>query len=362
MFTIKPFQSIVNSMIRVALTSQTKISDFSVGSVARTIMEAPAVEIEALYLQMLLGLQDAIPVAVYQAFGFEIIRALPSSGIVTLHFGAALEVDFAIPHATAMDSGGLIFYTTEDVIAPAGATQVVVTVYAAIPGVGGNIGADTIASTALSLPVETTFSHPAFTSGRDAETELQQKTRFIEFIGSISRGTVDSLRYAASTATVLDGSGSVQEFVTKVGLSEVPGYVSVHLYGSAGIPSASLLAAANMIIDGYVDEGGNKIEGYRAAGVEVEVLAMSERAMDVGMVVATKPGVLQTTDLSDQISTAVANRIMAVNPGEYLNAGALTSAVASIPGVLSCFLSGNTNILCGQFEVMRPGVITVLWL
>lgn len=49
-FQIKDFASIVASQINHARAVSDKITDFQPGSVARTIMEAPAVEIEELYL------------------------------------------------------------------------------------------------------------------------------------------------------------------------------------------------------------------------------------------------------------------------------------------------------------------------
>lgn len=366
MFQAKTFRAIVTSMINTARASQSKITDFSVGAVARTMMESPAVEIEELYLQMLLGLQDAIPVAIYQAFNFPVISALPASGVVTVHFSPALDVAMDFPVGTVLTASakGLTFYTTASVTAAAGAESVALTVVAAVPGAGGNLGINEISEVGsqLSIPPDTTFTHAAFTSGLDAERDLEQKTRFASFISSISRSTVESLHYGASTATVLDGGGAVQEYVTKVGIDESAGYVNVYLHGSAGIPSATLLANAQALIDGYTDSNGQKIDGYRSAGVEVLVLAMSERNVSIGATVGTIHGALQTAALRSAIVTAIERVILAVGSGSYLYADALVSSVLSIPGVLSCYLTNDTNILCGQFEVILPGTITVTWL
>ena len=51
-FQIKSFNDIVLSQINHARSVTEKITDFAPGSVARTLMEAPAVEVEELYLQM----------------------------------------------------------------------------------------------------------------------------------------------------------------------------------------------------------------------------------------------------------------------------------------------------------------------
>ena len=64
-FQIKDFLSIVASMVNYMRGATSKITDYNVGSVARTMVEAPAIEIDQLYQQMLFGLRDAIPTATY---------------------------------------------------------------------------------------------------------------------------------------------------------------------------------------------------------------------------------------------------------------------------------------------------------
>ena len=61
-FQIKNFASIVASMINRMSATQNKVTDFNVGAVGRTLIEAPAIEIDQLYQQMFNGLKEAIPV------------------------------------------------------------------------------------------------------------------------------------------------------------------------------------------------------------------------------------------------------------------------------------------------------------
>lgn len=365
MFQVKDFRSIVAAMLNVARASQSKITDFSVGSVARTLMEAPAVEMEELYLQMLLGLQDAIPVAIYQAFDFPELAAAPASGLVTIEFADPLDAAITLPAATVFEApdAGLTFYSTAAVTAAEGATQVLVTVRAGVPGVVGNVDADAITQTGAALPDGYTLSNPAFTSGVDAESDVARKTRFVQFVASLARATEQSIRSAAASATVTDGGGSVQEYVTRVGIDEQVGHVAVYLYGSAGAPSAELIANAQKIIDGYIDpETGNAVSGYRAAGVEVAVSAMSTRAVSLSVSVATLPGVQQGSTLSAAVVAAIEAAIADVEPGGLLRADAVVGAALSVDGVLACYLGNDSNEVCGPFEVLTPGSITVTWL
>ncbi len=57
MFQVKDFRSIVASMVNHVRATTTKITDFRVGGVARTLLEAPAIEIDELYQQMFNGLR-----------------------------------------------------------------------------------------------------------------------------------------------------------------------------------------------------------------------------------------------------------------------------------------------------------------
>lgn len=365
MFQIKNFRSIVASMINVAKTSQRKLTDFSVGSVARTLMESPAIEIEELYLQMLLGLQDAIPVAIYQAFDFPVVGALPAAGLLTIHFPQAVSQSFTIPSGTVFRSSATdqTFYSTTDIVVQVGVLQTIVTLVAATPGAAGNVLENEIStlSSELQLPSGHTFTNPAFVSGRDSETELVRKTRFIQFVLSLSRGTVQSVKYCAGLAVVRDGAGAVQEYVDRVGIIEDRGFVQLFIRGSSGTPSTSLIANAQKLIDGYYEAGKN-VSGYRAAGVEVVVSAMVERAIPVGVSVVTQTGTLQSSALQAAIISSISAAILAVSPGDYLRADALVTAVLSVSGVVMVNLSGTTNVLCSESETLTPGVITVSWL
>jgi hypothetical protein len=54
-FQLKDFVSIVAAMLNRAKATQSRLTDFEVGSVARTLIEAPAIEIEQLYQRMFAG-------------------------------------------------------------------------------------------------------------------------------------------------------------------------------------------------------------------------------------------------------------------------------------------------------------------
>lgn len=365
-FQIKNFRNISASMVNVSRSTQTQITDFSVGSVARTLMDSPAVEIEELYLQMLLGLQDAIPTAIYRAIGFDVLDAMPSSGQITVHFQTPLIQETVIPASTIFESlaNNLLFYSTAPVTAPLGALQVVIQVTSVQAGSLGNVPRNAISNFLnFSMFSDAVIEHDAFTTGRDAESDLERKTRFIGLINSLSRGTLASIDYAARYATVKNSAGAVQEYVTRVGMDEFPGRVMVYLYGSGGSPSPALLAVAQTAIDGGIDPStGVKIEGYRPAGVRVTVAAAVVRRLDFRLTIGTVPGFPQSEALVTAADTALASTLSSIGPGDVLRAELLSAAVLGLAGVKSCVSDIASNITCTQSQVLFTGTINIVWL
>lgn len=77
-FQIKDFQSIVAAMINYVRGTTTKLTDFNRGSVVRTMLEAPAIEMDQLYQQLLHGVNEGTLAGVFRTFEFD---ALPGETI-----------------------------------------------------------------------------------------------------------------------------------------------------------------------------------------------------------------------------------------------------------------------------------------
>ncbi len=133
MFQIKDFASIAASMMNYAKATQGRITDFTVGSVARTLMESPAIEIEELYQQMWLGLKEAIPTAVYNGFGFAKLPAQAARGVVSVSLspGPAQTIGAGARFVT----GSTGYLATTDVAVTTGQTTVLVPVAAETAGI-----------------------------------------------------------------------------------------------------------------------------------------------------------------------------------------------------------------------------------
>lgn len=362
-FQIKDFASITAAQINHARAVTDKITDFLPGSVARTLMEAPAVEIEELYLQFFLGLRDAIPVATFQSFGFDKLPAALARGFVSVFSETPLEFQQEIPSgATFGTSDGRIYVSTESVTWPAGTSSVKIPVAYTVAGYIGNAAAGVINfSSSFSASAGYTVSNSAITSGKDAETDTEREARFADFVKSLSRGTVSACLYAAKQAVVNDEESNISEYVVRAGIVEQPGYVRIYLYSSAGLPSADLIAYGQKLIDGWKDTAtGVVTPGYRSAGVRIDVLPMSERAISSTFSVGMLSGYTLTSAIRQSLTDVYATAIRAVQPGETLYLGTLVDQLLGVTGVLSVVPSGTQNIVCAGNEALVPGTVTFI--
>lgn len=360
-FQIKDFVSIVASEINHAKAVTEKITDFLPGSVARTLMEAPAVEIEELYLQMFLGLRDAIPVATFRSFGFDKLPAAYAVGVVSVSSEDPLVEPITIPAGTVFNAiDGRVYTSLAEVVWAAGATQVTVQVRHSTPGVAGNTAAGVITSSPFFDEFLFSVSNQSIFSGKDAESDAERESRFADFVRSLSRGTVVACLHAARSAVVLDANGDMLEYITRVGIDEQPGYVRLYAYSSMGIPSEAILLDGQRRLDGERDDQAGVITpGYRAAGVRVDLLPMVEREVDISVQVGMFPGFELTVEVQQAITDIYSSAISNVLPGSTLYLGTLVELMLAAPGVRTIVPSTSENVICDVNEALVPGVVTV---
>lgn len=360
MFQIKDFLSIVASQINHARSVTTKVTDFQPGSVVRTIIEAPAVEIEELYLQMFLGLRDAIPVATFLSFGFERLPPGTAFGYVSISATPAPAAPIEILAGTVFTAtDGRAYLSTADVTWAAGSSIVSVPVLSAVTGAIGDAAAGAITASP-SFGDGYVISNAAIYSGRDLESDTEREARFAEYIQSLSRGTAMACLYAAKQAVVLDALGNAAEYVTRTGLYEGGGNVSIYIYSSQGVPSAALLADGQRWLDGWTDEvTGVVTPGYRSAGVRVSALPMLERAVPLSIRVNMLPGFTLTSAVTQQIGDIFSAAVRGVQPEKTLYLGTLIESMLVVTGVFSIVPTTSENIYCAVDEALTPGALTV---
>lgn len=363
-FQLKDFVSIVASMTNRAKATQDKITDFNIGSVARTLMESPAIEIEEFYQRMFAGILEAIPTAIYYGFNFAIIDATAARGVVRITFGVPIEDPFVIPAGTIFvaSSTNLRYLSVQDVSVPIGVSEINVLVECSVTGTIGNAVAGAIDGTLVfDLPTNAVVANQPLVSGQDQETDAERQARFTEYVQSLHRGTNGAVEYAVKEARVYNGDGSIVEYVSRVGRVETPGSCDVYIYGASQAASPALLAEAQKLIDGYFDSNTGKfVPGYSPVGIRVRVFNMEELPISAVFTVQMWPGVTLDDALKASILTSINTVISDVAAGDVLNVETMTNAVLATTGVHKVRCNLLENIPCPTRTAMVLGDIQIV--
>ncbi|EKK5568138.1 baseplate J/gp47 family protein [Enterobacter hormaechei] len=371
MFQLKNFVSIAASMLNYVRSTTGKVTDLQPGSVTRTILEAPAAELEELYIQMFNGIKDAIPVAVFNSFQFDRLPPQYASGLVTIIATQPVASAFPIPKGTRfLSRDGRAYQSLGDMEWPLAVeaipgdpssaypvTSVNVPVIAVQAGSMQNAVADEINSSPLFPPDRFKFTSSAMTNGKDMESDEQRVLRFSDYIGSLSRGTETALLYAARYATLTDSAGNITESVTRTSLTVNTGSVTVNVWGSNGAPSAELLARITQLELGYKDASGAIVPGYAAAGISCSVAAMYEEVVNADITLTFFSSYSADQAMRQNIRNVISSFLAGVQPGEFVYADDLQGYIQTVRGVQSASVKMSGNIECQANEVLSMGTI-----
>ncbi|SAK98611.1 Baseplate J-like protein [Caballeronia pedi] len=368
-FQIKDFTSIVASMINWMKGTQTTITDFNEGAIARTLVEAPAAELDELYQEMFIGLKEAIPVATYNTFSFAALPARPTTGLIRTAIAAA-ATNQVIPAGTVYSyAGGTVTYTSEnDTTITVGNTYADVLVSANVSGTAGNIAAGTqfTAAPDISGFVSATNLSP-FINGSDVESDDERKVRFQAFIDALSRGPVEAIKYGLKTTQITDSSGNVIERVVSAQVVEPyetdnnqpVGLVVCYIHNGVGQTSNALVTQAQKVVYGYTDSSGNKIAGWKAAGVHVDVYAATEQAVPVAAVLTADIGYDKATLVAQAVQT-IYTYIQGLDTGVPCLFADIITLVKNIEGVANFVVSTPTADVTPASNVkLMPGTVAV---
>ncbi len=368
-FQILNFRSIVAGMINRLLGTQTIVTDVNVGGVARTLLEAPAAQIEELYIEMVTGLKEAIPVAVYESFGFDLLPARAATGDLRLTIVSS-TTDRVIPAGAKVTTpaGRSAYTVAQATTILAGNTTATFSLVALTAGSVGNLASGSAFTFSPPLDGFVSAANPLpFIDGADVETPDERERRFAEYIRTISRSTVAAIEFGARQAKLFDAAGNEIERVSTAKVfepyeadpSQAPGYIYAYIHNGVGSTSADLVARTREILLGYVGDDGVKVPGWKAAGASLTVLIAVETSINHTATIYAKPG-YDAAKLAPLAADAVKVYMLALDiDAPYVFAEVLT-AVMSIPGVLDYIPTAPTaNQTPSAHHKIMPGVITV---
>lgn len=370
-FQIKNFVSIVASMVNRVRARSSTLTDFNVGSVNRTMLEATAQEIDELYQQMVAGLVATLPVATYRTFSFTKLLAVSAGGVVRVSITPQSTATL-IPAGSKLTQSATTsaYLSRSDVIIAAGDSFGDVPVVAAEAGQAGNLAAQVPFTFAIPPPGFLSAANlVAFINGNDEETAEQQKTRFNDFITTLARGTNAALVFGArSKSFLVDGAGNVVERVAFANTYEPwvddrtqpVGLVQIFLHNGVGGTSGALIAKARTVLYGYVDPAtGLRVPGYKAAGIKLDVIAATELAVSLTGKVSAKPG-YSSLVLATSAVTTIATYIAGLDIGQTFILAKVIELVMEIPGVSNFVLTGTpTDLTASYAQKFVPGALAI---
>lgn len=364
-FTPKPASDIAADMIELVRGSTDRLTDFNIGSVVRTLLEAHAEELDDYYQAVYYGLLKAIPTAIYIGFGFEIIPATAASGYVVFTRRGDVGTDLAIPVNTPLiANNGMRFMTQLPMVMPAGDEHATVLARAVLAGAESNVPAQSLALSNTHLGTAVSATNPLdMAGGADAESEDQRAERFAEFIRSLARGTLAAVQYAAKLIAVTDMDGVVIERVRRQSVYEEPGHVMLYVDNGAWGMSSTLLALVQAAVDGYRDADTLQwVGGYRPAGMRVEVAAMTRQAFDVTIEIrpeATADTAAIELDLRARLGVFLAN----VLPLQTLRMIDIINVALAVDGVRDVtVIEPSANSVAPSNTVLYLRNLVIAWI
>lgn len=350
----------------------TAVTDFLPGSKIRSKFETIAVEMEAQDYAFYQALKKAIPIAIYQAFDFKLLPAQKASGMVTFT-GAPTTSNITVPAGTVLGttnaSDAKTYATTADATIVIGQTTVQAPVLCTSPGAFGNTPVGTI--TKLITPISgisAVSNAAALINGSDRETEDSRRLRFNLYIQTLTRGTKEAIEYGASTAALYDSSGATIESVQFVNVvqpaeenpSNPAGEIYCYIYNGSGSTSTDLVTETQKIIDGYTDAIGNKVAGYKAAGVICTVAKATEQPIDVTCTVTRISTEADPTTIQTDCVATIAQLIQDLSMGNDVIHSQIINKVMEVTGVYRVSVSTpSADIAIASDTIPTVGTITV---
>lgn len=370
-FNLKHFEQITASMINWMASMQAIITDFNVGSATRTLLEATAMELEELYYRIFSGIQASIPEEVFQAFDFPPISASPST--VTLTFGrtaADAANDYLIPAGTLVATAdGVSFQTVNDATLLKTTTSISTSAVAVNSGISGNVaaGSITVLKSAV-VGIQTVTNSAASTGGVDQESLSSQQVRFSQYVSALARSPVNGIIAGAMSSKLVDLiTGQVTERVAFASLiepylidsSKPAGICDLYIDNGGGAASNALVTQTQQIIDGYIDPIQGPVMGYRAAGVTINVSAVTPISQAVVATVTPDTG-FTFSALQSSVQAAVGSFFNALTIGQTMRWSQLLAAIMAVPGVQSSTITVPAgDVTCQASQRIRLGTITI---
>lgn len=370
---IKSAAEILNDQVTAMQTQAGVNLDFTVGSDFRALIEANmgnSLWLQALITALLavtrLSTSSGNDVDTFVGqFGLTRIPAVPSSGPVTFSrftftmvanipvgtvvYSTANQVSYAV-YADPTNSyyNGLL----NAYVIPADTQAIQVPVIALTAGLVGNLLANQINTiSSVLVNVDTVTNASAFVNGLDPESDSSLKQRFVLYLASLSRATLQAIEFAVSSVI-----GVVRYIVVEnENLSNVTqlGYFYVVIDDGTGNASSQLIANV-----------AASVEQYRGLTIAYSINAPVPLPINITAHVFTDGSVPDST-VQEEVITSLSAYILSQGFQTLFAYSRIPALIygsdSSITDVTSYTLnSGTSDIQLTDAQIMTVGTLTIV--
>lgn len=229
-------------------------------------------------------------------------------------------------------------------------STILVSAVALVPGTGGNVLAGTLTQIVSGFAGVSSVTNPIdITNGNNGETDSALKIRFLKFISSLAKGTLNAVEEAI--ASVQAGLTYQVLDVEHFDLSPWPAGFTVVVDDGSGAISETL---QNLV--------RSAVLAVKAAGIKFEVDAPINYTVNVTTTVVASAGYTHSS-VASAVQAAVQAYINSLGVGNSVSYANLSNVIQSVQGVYS-YASTQLNGVVGDVgvavnQLARAGTITV---
>jgi uncharacterized phage protein gp47/JayE len=369
---IKDFVTLVREQVTAIQGAAKRRVDVTVGSILRALTESFAAVmlwLQAMVVKLLTTTRASTSTGEdldtwVQDYGLTRLPAVAATGYVTFaRFTPAQQAIVPVGTPLETEDGTQQFVVQRETqhadydekrqayVLAAGIAKILVPVQAQTSGRAGNVAAGTLNTLTQALAgIDTVTNEQMFTNGADAETDEALRQRFVTYMASLSKATVQAVGYAI-TAARAGLRYRLVENKTYEG-KEKKGYFYVVVDDGSGMPTADMLAQVS-----------HAIEAVRPLAIPFGVFAPEVIPVTVELTLHVAEGAVPEA-VQAVVKTAIRDYINALDLGVGLAWSRLSQlaydASPLITNVTGVLLNGKINdIALTVRQTLKTGVITI---
>lgn len=342
---MRGFRTILGEMATWIMTNSKTLTNFYPGSVIRSVLEAISIQIEALYFQARKGFLSAIEESIFNSFDFQRALATKSTGDVVVTFRAPLDQRVVFEQGfefmtVPVNGDTLYFQVMQDTYVERGASQVTIKVECMASGITGNVPAYAIRRAVLTRGYILDIFNPAkFFNGLPEETTDQRKKRFTDFVNSLGRATIQSIKY---------------------GILQIPEVKGVYVKEDTGILTVYVHDVNGQLPDDLRTRVQNALVDYKSGGIRALVSPVVTKTVDLDITVTVEDSYdkeMYRQILQSSVEAYLSYYIVSKN----LVRAELIRFVMNIDdsAILNVSINLTQDITVGANELIRPGTVVV---